>query len=105
MHHARHEPITPQQQSPTTPAHGTASWRFGHSPAGGASEPEPAPGVAGSLPRQGAREAGAATGGGSQPGRRRGKPVSARPSSVPRTASASATPSTRPSPPAPKRSA
>ncbi|MFD0505173.1 plasmid mobilization relaxosome protein MobC [Streptomyces chiangmaiensis] len=34
----------------------------------------PAPGVAGVLPRQGAREAGAAAGGGPQPGRSRGKP-------------------------------
>ncbi|MGW3493410.1 plasmid mobilization protein [Streptomyces sp. NPDC001020] len=71
MHDPRHEPITPQQQQPTTPVTGPASWRFGHSPAGGASEPVPAPGVTGDLPRQGARKAGAATEGGPQPGRRR----------------------------------
>lgn len=73
MHDPHHEPATSEQQLPTTPASGGASWRFGHSPAGGASEPLPVPGVADSLPRQGTREAGAATGGGPQPGRRRGK--------------------------------
>ncbi|MFI2210118.1 plasmid mobilization protein [Streptomyces sp. NPDC020141] len=58
----------------TTTATSAASWRFGHSPAGGASEPEPAPGVAVPVPRQGAQDGEAATGGGAQPGRRRGKP-------------------------------
>ncbi|MFJ6100588.1 plasmid mobilization protein [Streptomyces sp. NPDC092359] len=69
--HEHFTPTTADQQERSTPAHSTASWRFGHSPAGGASEPVPAPGVAGGLPRQGAREAGAAAGGGLQPVRRR----------------------------------
>ncbi|MFC9486430.1 plasmid mobilization relaxosome protein MobC [Streptomyces hydrogenans] len=57
------------------PAPGGASWRFGHSPVGGASEPVPAPGVAGPLPHQGAREDGSAAEGEPQPvRRRRGKP-------------------------------
>lgn len=74
MRDPQHVPATSQQQLPTTPASGGASWRFGHSPAGGASETVPAPGVADTLPRQGAREAGAATGGGQQPVRHlRGK--------------------------------
>ncbi len=46
----------------------TASWRFGHSPAGGALEPDPAPGVAGPVRHQGAPDGKAATEGGSQPG-------------------------------------
>lgn len=70
--HDQHPELPPsQEQTIATPVTRAASWRFGHSPAGGASEPVPAPGVAG--PRQGTREAGAATGGGSQSGRRRGK--------------------------------
>lgn len=70
-----------------TPAHGEpeansasarARWRFGHSPAGGVSEPDPAPGVAGPDQRQGAPDGKAATEGGSQPrptrtGRSKGK--------------------------------
>ncbi|WP_435217109.1 plasmid mobilization protein [Streptomyces sp. bgisy034] len=55
-----------------------ARWRFGHSPAGGVSEPDPAPGVAEPDQRQGAPDGKAATEGGSQPrptrtGRSKGK--------------------------------
>lgn len=62
-------PNSPVHQNAThpTPTQSGASWRFGHSPAGGASEPGPAPGVAGSDQRQGAPDGKAATGGGSQP--------------------------------------
>ncbi|RPK93820.1 Bacterial mobilization protein (MobC) [Streptomyces sp. ADI98-10] len=56
-----------QNVNRATPAQSEASWRFGHSPAGGASEPGPAPGVAGSDQRQGAPDGMAATGGGSHP--------------------------------------
>ncbi|MGE9695366.1 MobC family plasmid mobilization relaxosome protein [Streptomyces sp. NRRL F-5630] len=63
--------VPPQQPQSSTDRSGGASCRFGHSPVGGASEPEPAPGVAGPLPRQGAREA--AIGGGSRQGGRRAK--------------------------------
>ncbi|SCE05033.1 mobilisation protein (MobC) [Streptomyces sp. DvalAA-19] len=52
-----------------TPAPSGASWRSGHSPAGGAPEPDPAPGVAGPDLRQGAPDGKAATEGGSQPGK------------------------------------
>ncbi|MGY9066832.1 mobilization protein [Streptomyces sp. SUK 48] len=53
---------------------GGASWRSGHSPAGGAPEPDPAPGVAGSVRHQGAPDGKAATEGGQQPGKaRKGK--------------------------------
>ncbi|MFI1814418.1 plasmid mobilization protein [Streptomyces sp. NPDC020422] len=71
MHDSHTEALTNQPLVPTDPAPGGASWRFGHSPVGGASEPVPAPGVAGTLPRQGAREGGAAAEGGPQPVRRR----------------------------------
>ncbi|MFD0369491.1 plasmid mobilization protein [Streptomyces sp. NPDC127114] len=72
---ARTTPLDQQQTTSTPATNRAASWRFGHSPAEGASEPVPAPGVAGFLPRQGAREEGAATEGGPQPDkRRRGKP-------------------------------
>lgn len=64
-------PLNPEE---TIAASGGASWRFGHSPVGGASEPKPAPGVADSVPRQGARDGEAATEGGPQPSKRRGKP-------------------------------
>ena len=60
-HHERRESPT----SPTTPA----SWRSGHSPAGGAPEPDPAPGVAEPVRHQGAPDGKAATEGGSQPGK------------------------------------
>ncbi|MFG2963040.1 plasmid mobilization protein [Streptomyces sp. NPDC048288] len=70
MHNQHHEPPAAQQTIPTTSAPvSTASWRFGHSPAGGAPEPEPAPGVAGPVRRQGAPDREAATEGGSQPGK------------------------------------
>lgn len=75
MHDYEKPPLIGQQPTPT-PANSAASWRFGHSPVGGASEPEPAPGVAGSVPRQGARDGQAAAEGGPQPARRRGKPRS-----------------------------
>lgn len=57
---------------------GRARWRFGHSPEGAASEPGPAPGVAGPDRHQGAPVGKAATEGGSQPeaartGRSRGQ--------------------------------
>ncbi|MGY4978304.1 plasmid mobilization protein [Streptomyces sp. 900105755] len=69
MHYQHHEPPAAQQAIPTTSAPvSTASWRFGHSPAGGAPESDPAPGVAGSVRRQGAPNGRAATEGGSQPG-------------------------------------
>jgi uncharacterized protein (DUF1778 family) len=74
MHDRHHERPTIRQNATTSPTSAGASWRFGHSPTGGASELVPAPGVAGVLPRQGAREAGAAAGGGPRPGRSRGKP-------------------------------
>ncbi|MGW1718852.1 hypothetical protein ACWCRB_36940, partial [Streptomyces sp. NPDC002156] len=48
MHDSHHElPIG--QKEMTTAAPDGASWRSGHSPAGGAPEPDPAPGVAGSV--------------------------------------------------------
>ncbi|MFD8414187.1 hypothetical protein ACFV2Q_20920 [Streptomyces sp. NPDC059650] len=67
-------PDDQQQAASISATDRAASWRFGHSPAGGASEPEPAPGVAGTVRRQGAQDGEAAAGGGPQPGRRRGKP-------------------------------
>lgn len=68
MHDSHHElPIG--QKEMTTAAPDGASWRSGHSPAGGAPEPDPAPGVAGSVRRQGAPDGKAATEGGSQPGK------------------------------------
>lgn len=69
MSDEHHELPTPQQQTTTTPAPDGASWRFGHSPAGGAPEPEPAPGVAEPVRHQGAPDGKAATEGGSQPGK------------------------------------
>lgn len=77
MHTPHHEdPTTPEESLQITPAPGTASWRSGHSPVGGASEPGPAPGVAGPVRRQGAPDGKAATEGGPQPGKasRKGKP-------------------------------
>lgn len=72
--HDQSDPTPTDQQRTPSPAESAASWRFGHSPVGGASEPEPAPGVAGPVPRQGARDGKAAAEGGPQPARRRGKP-------------------------------
>lgn len=57
---------TPGEQASNSVA-GRARWRFGHSPEGGASEPVPAPEVAGPVPHQGAPDGKAATEGGSQP--------------------------------------
>ncbi|WP_239096652.1 plasmid mobilization relaxosome protein MobC [Streptomyces sp. SID11385] len=67
----RDTPAPSQQHQSSTDLSGGASCRFGHSPVGGASEPEPAPGVAGPLPSQGARKA--ATEDGAQRGGRRAK--------------------------------
>ncbi|MEU6285662.1 mobilization protein [Streptomyces sp. NPDC047028] len=58
-----------QKEIPITPDNSAASWRFGHSPAGGAPEPDPAPGVARPDQRQGAPGGKAATEGGPQPGK------------------------------------
>lgn len=67
MHNRHHEHLgTPQQEATTTPASAGASWRFGHSPEGGA--PEPAPGAADLARHQGAPDGKAATEGGPQPG-------------------------------------
>ncbi|MFI9580422.1 mobilization protein [Streptomyces sp. NPDC052236] len=66
MHEHLTSAPTDRQQERPTPANSGASWRFGHSP-GGASEPDPAPGVAGADQRQGAPGGRAATEGGSQP--------------------------------------
>ncbi|MFJ6568792.1 plasmid mobilization protein [Streptomyces sp. NPDC091292] len=68
MHDSHHE-LHDIQKEITAPTSTGASWRFGHSPAGGAPEPDPAPGAAGPLRRQGAPEGKAATEGGSQPGK------------------------------------
>jgi uncharacterized protein (DUF1778 family) len=68
MHDPHHELLTPQQEM-ITGLNSTASWRFGHSPVGGAHEADPAPGVAGSVRHQGAPYGKAATEGGSQPGK------------------------------------
>ncbi|MQY36169.1 hypothetical protein SRB17_41660 [Streptomyces sp. RB17] len=76
MHTPYHEDPTPHEESlPTAPAPSGASWRSGHSPAGGAPEPVPAPRVAGPLRHQGAPDGKAATEGGPQPGKasRKGK--------------------------------
>lgn len=73
-----HDQQDPSAHNPeeTIAASGAASWRFGHSPVGGASEPKPAPGVAGPVSRQGTRDGEAEAEGGPQPARRRGKPRS-----------------------------
>lgn len=67
MPNSNHELPTSQREM-TTSAPSGASWRFGHSPAGGALEPAPAPGVAGPVRHQGAPDGKAATEGGPQPG-------------------------------------
>ncbi|WP_406731288.1 plasmid mobilization protein [Streptomyces sp. NBC_01794] len=66
--HDRHHEYTNPRETPIAPDNRTASWRFGHSPAGGALEPDPAPGVAGPVCHQGAPDGKAATEGGPQPG-------------------------------------
>lgn len=68
MHDPHHEPPTGQQVMITTPATSAASWRFGHSPAGGAPEPDPASRVARPNWRQGAPDGKAAAEGGPQTG-------------------------------------
>ncbi|HEY8986200.1 MAG TPA: mobilization protein [Streptomyces sp.] len=57
-----------QREVTTALTNSGASWRFGHSPAGGALEPDPAPRAAGPVQRQGAPDGEAATEGGSQRG-------------------------------------
>ncbi|WP_435285446.1 plasmid mobilization protein [Streptomyces bacillaris] len=69
---------TPEPDPDINSVSGRARWRFGHSPDGAASEPAPAPGVAGPDRHQGAPVGKAATEGGSQPetpraGRSRGR--------------------------------
>ncbi|MFE1836438.1 plasmid mobilization protein [Streptomyces sviceus] len=71
-------PSSPPYEPEVNSTSAGARWRFGHSPAGGVSEPDPAPGVAGPDQRQGAPDGKAATEGGSQPrptrtGRSKGK--------------------------------
>ena len=68
MHDPHHKLPTPQQEM-ATGLNSAASWRFGHSPTGGAPEPDPAPEVAGPVRCQGAPDGRAATEGGSQPGK------------------------------------
>lgn len=111
MPDSNHELPTSQREM-TTSAPSGASWRFGHSPAGGASEPAPAPGVAGSVRRQGAPDGKAATEGGPQPSMasrkgkaRRGSRARATGSSAPLTASASTNRNSPSSSPAPTTSA
>ncbi|MFG2430349.1 plasmid mobilization protein [Streptomyces sp. NPDC048590] len=58
---------TPEPAPDSNSVPGRARWRFGHSPEGGASEPDPAPWVAGPDRHQGAPVGKAATEGGSQP--------------------------------------
>jgi hypothetical protein len=63
-------PPTPNRQEPSTNSTSPgASWRSGHSPAGGAPEPDPAPGVARPDRPQGVPDGRAATEGGPQPGK------------------------------------
>ncbi|GAA1935039.1 MobC family plasmid mobilization relaxosome protein [Streptomyces sodiiphilus] len=71
MHHQHHAPDTISDDINTR--NSGASWRFGHSPAGGASEPDPAPGVAGPVRCQGAPDGKAVTEGGPQPGKVKGR--------------------------------
>jgi hypothetical protein len=74
MHDSQHEDPTHDErnENPTSPT-ARASWRSGHSPAGGATEPGPAPGVAGPVRHQGAPDGKAAAEGGPQPGKARPK--------------------------------
>lgn len=73
------DPMAPEESLPSTPAPGGASWRSGHSPAGGAPEPDPAPGVAGPVRHQGAPDGKGATEGGPQPGKGRARKGKSRP--------------------------
>lgn len=78
MMNAPRNGTTPEPAPDTNSVPGRARWRFGHSPQGAASEPGPAPGVAGIDWHQGAPVEKAATEGGSQPasarsGRPRGR--------------------------------
>lgn len=67
MTHAPQNSTTPEPDPDINSVSGRARWRFGHSPEGGASEPDPAPGVAGPDRHQRAPVRKAATEGGSQP--------------------------------------
>ncbi len=71
MHHPNHAPDTTSDDVNTV--NSGASWRSGHSPAGEAPEPDPAPGVAGPVWHQGAPDGKAATEGGPQPGKAKGR--------------------------------
>lgn len=62
MHDPRHEPTTPHQQPPTTPANSAASWD------GSVASVDPAPEGAGEDLHQGAQVREASTEGGSKPG-------------------------------------
>ncbi|MFD3415004.1 plasmid mobilization protein [Streptomyces cyaneofuscatus] len=78
MTNAPQNGTTPEPGPDINSVSGRARWRFGHSPDGGASDPDPAPGVAGPDRHQGAPVGKAATEGGSQPettrtGRSRGR--------------------------------
>lgn len=86
MHYSHHEPHDAQKEI-TTPISTGASWRLGHSPTGGASQPASAPGVAEADDRrQGAPVDEAATEGGLQQSKREGAtpPSPARPRPRPR---------------------
>lgn len=66
---------TPEPDPGSNSVSARARWRFGHSPEGGASDPDPAPGVAEPDRHQGAPIGNAATEGGSQPtAARKGRP-------------------------------
>ena len=70
-------PPTPEEPEANSTS-AQARWKFGHSPEGEVSEPDPAPGVTGPDQRQGAPDGKAATEGGSRPrptrtGRSKGK--------------------------------
>lgn len=82
--HDRHHEHASRQETPIAPDNRAASWRFGHSPAGGAPETEPAPGVAGSVRHQGAPDGKAATEGGPQSGKARPKGMARKRKSRPR---------------------
>ncbi|WP_433546516.1 plasmid mobilization protein [Streptomyces sp. CA-294286] len=74
MHAPHHELPTAQPEVTADLAPGGASWRFGHSPLGGASEPGSAPGAAEPGPRQGARTGKPVAEGGHQQGKPAGRP-------------------------------
>ncbi|MFC9502698.1 plasmid mobilization protein [Streptomyces sp. NPDC057002] len=67
MTNASKNSTTPEPAPDSNSVSGRARWRFGHSPEGAASEPVPAPGVAGPVWHRGVPDGKAATEGGSQP--------------------------------------